>query len=130
MSQVTVAPSVAAETAKASRTEALKKAIPDLQDDIRKLKLIVPQLHSEISDVKRDMQLILCAVRGLQTQPQSEGAGTKNGHADAKCIDGEAHGKHAIDQKPSGTIGKTNSGVSGTAPPTSPSSPSGDTQGV
>merc|ERR1712032_215947 len=55
-----------ARTLASPRQEVLGKVIPGIEEDIRKLKLVVPQLHEEIRDVKRDMQLILAAVRGLQ----------------------------------------------------------------
>merc|ERR1712039_998512 len=95
-----------------SRQEVIRKAIPDLEADVRKLKLIVPQLHEEIRDVKRDMQLILAAVRGLQNQPQPEGS-----------VNTTAKDKH-------GTLEHLNPVASAAVPPASPSGPSIETQGV
>merc|ERR1712039_374339 len=92
-----------------SRREVLRKAIPDLEDDIRKLKLVVPQLHEEIRDVKRDMQLILAAVRGLQNQPQSEGS------------------LNAAAKNKNGTLEHVNSAASAAVPPATPSGPSVET---
>merc|ERR1712039_1158478 len=47
--------------------EMLRKAIPELQDDICKLKGVVPQLRNEIMDVRSDMALILSALRALHS---------------------------------------------------------------
>mmetsp|Transcript_24703 Transcript_24703/g.65279 ORF Transcript_24703/g.65279 Transcript_24703/m.65279 type:complete len:656 (-) Transcript_24703:77-2044(-) len=46
-----------------SQLELLRRTVPELQDEIGKLKVIVPHLQAEIRDVRRDVQLILSALK-------------------------------------------------------------------
>mmetsp|Transcript_66821 Transcript_66821/g.196143 ORF Transcript_66821/g.196143 Transcript_66821/m.196143 type:complete len:776 (-) Transcript_66821:38-2365(-) len=46
-----------------SRLELLRRTVPELQDEIGKLKGVVPHLQAEIRDVRRDVQLILSALK-------------------------------------------------------------------
>jgi len=51
-----------------TKSDVLRRTIPELQEEVERLKALLPQLQTEVDDVRRDMHLILSALKNRKQQ--------------------------------------------------------------